>query len=150
MKLSPVSIIDRIKKKLTMTDADVDFKTVALVEAIADELNEKLESGAGRQEVVEYWNSKPELPKVKAVTNGRKRKLEQRCSEPFFRDNYQEGIDRIAASDFCLGRNATGWQATLDFLLQPDALAKVLEGKYDNRPAIARARSVSNLGTICP
>jgi hypothetical protein len=42
-------------------------------------------------------------------------------------------IGRIAASDFCQGKNDRGWVATFDFLIQPSTATKALEGAYDNR-----------------
>ena len=57
---------------------------------------------------------------------------------------------RIAASDFCRGKNDRGWVASIDWVLQPDTAAKVLEGKYDNRqPALMGAgKTVGNVAAL--
>jgi hypothetical protein len=83
--------------------------------------------------VVGYWNTKTELPSVKAVPSGRQRHLEARLKDSFWEENWKEAIDRIAASDFCLGKNDRKWRATFDFLLKPETVTKTMEGQYDNR-----------------
>jgi hypothetical protein len=45
----------------------------------------------------------------------------------------KKAIDRIVVSDFCNGKGERGWEADIDFLLRPDTITKILEGKYDNQ-----------------
>lgn len=85
------------------------------------------------REVVEAWNAVPEFQSVRNLSDGRKKALKARMSEPFFRENWREGIARIAKSDFCKGINGSGWKADIDFFLRPDSLSKIMEGKYDSR-----------------
>lgn len=84
-------------------------------------------------ELVSYWNSFPQLPKVKAVSKDRKRRFKERFKEQGDKEKWVEVIKKISESDFCLANNDRGWVATFDWLLQPDTWVKVLEGKYDNR-----------------
>jgi len=78
------------------------------------------------------WNRKPGLPKIRAITNGRKAKLRARLREKTFADNWGKIIDQIAASDFLIGKNDRGWRADIDWVLANDTnYAKVLEGKYN-------------------
>ena len=42
----------------------------------------------------------------------------------------QRAIDRIPDSPFLLGSDG-GWRADFDFILKPDSVTKILEGKYD-------------------
>lgn len=84
---------------------------------------------------VEFWNSHAELPAVRSVSPSRLRKLQARRKDEFFAANWQAAIDRICQSAFCRGQNDRGWRADFDWFLQPDTAAKVLEGKYDDRPA---------------
>ena len=54
--------------------------------------------------------------------------------DPFFAGNWKKAIERIGASDFCRGLvSGKTWEATIDFLLQPDTVAKAIEGQYDNK-----------------
>lgn len=82
---------------------------------------------------IHYWNKKEVLPKIRSCTNKRKTSFTARMKDQFFRENWKAGIDRIAASDFCTGKNSTGWRADIDFFLRDGSLVKIMEGKYDNR-----------------
>lgn len=75
------------------------------------------------------------IPEPKKLTRDRSAKLKQRLSEHGM-DGWHEACRKVAASDFCRGRNEKGWVADFDFLLQPSSLNKLLEGRYDNRVSI--------------
>ncbi len=47
--------------------------------------------------------------------------------------NWREALDRLATSAFCQGGGKDGWRADIDFFLRPDTVARILEGKYDDR-----------------
>jgi hypothetical protein len=83
--------------------------------------------------VVEAWNAEGSLPKIQSMTDKRRSALKTRMSEPFFRENYAEGIRRAAKSAFCTGTNERGWKATFDWFLQPDSLTRIMEGKYEGK-----------------
>lgn len=95
-------------------------------------------------DVVKCWNTQAHLPKVQTL-NGREHLLRSRMREPFFVSNYAAAIERIARSRFCLGAvDGRGWRATFDWLIRADTIAKVMEGKYDDKPADApKARQYS-------
>jgi hypothetical protein len=84
-------------------------------------------------EVVIYWNQKENLPKVKSFPSNRKKHLAQRLKDPFFAENWKASIDRISKSKFCTGLGEKGWKADIDFLLKPESVTRILEGKYDDR-----------------
>lgn len=80
------------------------------------------------------WNEHcRELPKAQKLTNKRRTAIRARLDDEPDLSIWRQAIERMAASDFCNGKGPTGWVATFDFLLQPDSLTKVQEGKYDNR-----------------
>jgi hypothetical protein len=85
-----------------------------------------------------YWNGCPPLPMIQTMSADRRQHLAQRSSEDFFFQHYQEGIERVAKSFFCLGKNDRGWKATVDWFLRPGTIAKVMEGVYDNRKPVPR------------
>lgn len=86
------------------------------------------------KDFVEYWHSKPGLPKIRALSGGRQEKLLTRMREKLFAENWQEIIDKVAASPHCTGKNGRGWKADIDWILKNDEnYGKVLEGKYDDR-----------------
>lgn len=86
--------------------------------------------------LVAYWNehAHPKLARVRAMTSNRKAALRARLRE-HRPEEFEEAIRRIGASSFCLGAGAQGWVADLDWLLRPGTVARVLEGKYDDRGA---------------
>jgi hypothetical protein len=89
---------------------------------------------------LEIWNAETTAPLPKALTLGssRLRKVHARLRE-HAPDWWQAAIRRVEASAFCRGANDRGWVATFDWLMANDEnVAKVIEGKYDNRSAAVR------------
>jgi len=119
--------------------------------------------------VVDAWNRicagegpGPPLPEVLGVTKQRRQRFVLRCRElaRTLRDGeavcelswWERLFERIRASPFLRGEGESGWQATLDWLLESsEHLVRVLEGAYDARasPVGVRARASPN-GTVTP
>lgn len=92
--------------------------------------------GARSHWLAELWNQHAgNLPKVRDVTSHRKKLIAQRLRDNPHPNYWQEVILKLGKSDFANGKNANGWRATFEFLLQPDTHVKTLEGKYDNQGA---------------
>jgi hypothetical protein len=89
------------------------------------------------QELSVMWNQVARecgLPTCREVSGKRLTRAEARIREHGDPQYWRMVIGRIAASDFCRGVTDRGtWRASFDWLVQPDAHVKVLEGKYDNR-----------------
>ena len=79
-----------------------------------------------------YHKLCPDLPKVRSITDKRKRAIGTRLRERGI-DDFRELFEKAAASDFLRGDNARGWVANFDWLLNEGNMVKVLEGQYDNR-----------------
>jgi hypothetical protein len=89
---------------------------------------------------LEIWNAETTAPFPKALTLGssRLRKVQARLNEHPL-EWWQAAIRRVEASAFCRGANDRGWVATFDWLMANDEnVAKVIEGKYDDRAPGAR------------
>lgn len=69
-------------------------------------------------------------PSIQKVTTKRKQACKARLREDGL-DAIKRAIDKIPGSDFLTGRR-TEWRADIEFLLRPDSVTKILEGKYDN------------------
>jgi hypothetical protein len=83
---------------------------------------------------VEFWNSNcGELPKVASMSDDRMKKLRARRQDSFWVANYEEAVKRVVRSDFCCGKNDRKWKSDFEWMLQPNVVAKIMEGKYDNR-----------------
>jgi hypothetical protein len=103
---------------------------------------EKEGKGNGFPKEVEFWNSNcGDLPKAASVSEARFKKLRQRRQDSFWVSNFEAAVGRILRSDFCTGKNDRGWKADFDWMLQPDVVTKIMEGKYDNRGSVAPAQA---------
>lgn len=92
-----------------------------------------------RQVIEAYHAACPELPRVKAWTERRRRALDARIAErkregkPADTIEYWAGFfAQVAASDFLTGRSGD-FRADLEWLLRPENFLKVIEGRYTNR-----------------
>lgn len=84
------------------------------------------------QEFVAVWNTLAGLPRCLNLSDARRRKIETRLRDAFFSANWREAMPKVQASQFCQGVNDRGWRADIDWFLQPDTCAKIIEGKYQN------------------
>ena len=77
------------------------------------------------------------LPKIKSMTDRRKKKINTRLKDLGGNVDLLEDIfHRVEASDFLTGRIATeeDWIASFDWIFKnQDNLAKIIEGNYDNK-----------------
>ena len=71
------------------------------------------------------------LRSIKSITNKRKRQIEAGLKE-YGLDGFVELFNKVADSIFLCGGGDRGWQADFDWLINPENMQKVLEGKYDN------------------
>ena len=69
------------------------------------------------------------LPKVSALTENDVRMI---CLSPEV--DFREYFTRVERSDFLTGRSGRWKGCTLQWLLRPDTVAKVMNGYYDDRP----------------
>jgi hypothetical protein len=84
------------------------------------------------ESLFDYYNAnRGDLPEARLLTSKRKAAINARlkeCSE----DDIKTVILKARDSDFLSGRDGK-WQASFDWLLNPNNFIKVLEGNYDNR-----------------
>ena len=80
----------------------------------------------------QIWNERMGngFSQVLAWSPKRDRLLAARRREPIWQEKFEVALAKIKANDFLSGRNDRGWRASFDWLLAPDSLLKVLEGKY--------------------
>ena len=78
------------------------------------------------------------LPKADAVTENRVL-LINKARPALNGTGFEEYFRRVAKSDFLTGRSGKWRGCTLDWLLRPDTISKVLNGTYDDRAAPPRA-----------
>lgn len=81
----------------------------------------------------------PSLPSVRTLSDARKKAIKARLNT-YTVEDLHEAFRKAEASDFLKGKNESNWQADFDWILKDANLAKILDGKYDNR-LIVRSRN---------
>ena len=76
------------------------------------------------------------LPKVVKLTSKRRGHINQRWAELKTLEEFEKVFHRVTKSDFLMGR-VKDWKADFDFIISESGMAKILEGKYDNKQAPA-------------
>lgn len=127
-----------------------DFTAEPIIEPITSSLRsdvhpEKSETG----DILEALNAYTEmasrcgLPQIRIFNNTRKRKLSSLLKN-YGIQIWHEALVKIENSDFCTGRKSK-FKADFDFIIQPQAYIRLLEGRYDNERIIKHS-SPSSLG----
>ena len=78
-------------------------------------------------EFMTFWNHHENLPRIRKLTNQRKRFLNSRIKEPEFAENWRLIINKLSRSAFHTGQNKNRWKATVDWLLKDGNYVKILE-----------------------
>ena len=73
-----------------------------------------------------------DLPKVANLTIKRRKACRARLRDDGLAA-IQAAIQRIPTIPFLLGENERGWSAHFDFLIKPDTVTSIIEGKYDGK-----------------
>lgn len=99
------------------------------------------------QEVVDMYHEEcPSLPKVRSLSDMRKKHINARLKEHSM-DELRLAFQKAEASDWCTGRRGN-WKCNLEWMMKSENnLLKILEGNYDNHDSnIERAKdSISRM-----
>jgi len=71
------------------------------------------------------------LRSIKSIKGKRKNKINARLKE-YGLDGFVELFNKVGDSIFLCGGGDRGWRVDFDWLIDPENMQKVLEGKYDN------------------
>lgn len=74
------------------------------------------------------------LPKIIKLNDTRKKSIKARWNEYKDIQVFKDLFNMIEESDFLTGRNTSGWQANLDWIMKGNNMVKILEGNYKNKP----------------
>jgi hypothetical protein len=92
-------------------------------------------------DLMAVWNATvTRLPPCTEMSPDRDRHAKARLRQHPDLDSWREAIRHLDASDFASGENDRGWVANIDFLLKAGTLAKIREGRYDNRARAPTSR----------
>lgn len=73
------------------------------------------------------------LPQCKVLSEARKGAIRARMRAGYTPDDFMTLFQKAADSNFLTGANKRNWSADFDWLIADANMAKVLDGKYDNR-----------------
>ena len=123
------------QKEIADKSSDKSFDVAISEEDIEEEKevdkDKEIYTSDSAQDILDLYRLHcPSLPDVR-VLNKKRKGLINGLLKTFSIDEVIEGFKKAEASDFCKGK--TGWKADFEFLINQNNMAKVLEGKYDNR-----------------
>lgn len=78
-----------------------------------------------------YNNTCISFSKITALSDSRKKLIKARA-EQYDLDTIKQVFENAERSDFLKGKNARGWKANFDWLMNDANFAKVLDGNYNN------------------
>jgi hypothetical protein len=84
------------------------------------------------EEVLEAWNAKGVFSSAEVLNDKRRKSLNARIKERFFRENWRKALDIAAETSFLTGGGARGWVADLDWFIKPGSVVAIIEGKYSS------------------
>ena len=105
---------------------DKDTTTEAAAENEIDKIPYKTIIG-------DYNETCVSLARAVTVTENRKKAIGARWKNIKSLEEFHQYFVRVEKSDFLRGKNDRQWKADFDWLMNEQNMAKVLEGKYDNR-----------------
>ena len=76
------------------------------------------------------------FPKIININGQRKKAVSARWNEYKSIQAFEELFRKAEASSFLKGHNDRNWKADFDWLMKPTNMAKVLEGKYDDKGGV--------------
>ena len=80
-----------------------------------------------------YHSTCISFPKVRTLTENRKKAINARLRTGYTLEDFQRLFEMAENSDFLKGKNNRNWSADFDWLIKDANMAKVLEGKYENK-----------------
>lgn len=79
----------------------------------------------------------------------RMKSFNARLRDSHWIDNWRTALAKAAALLWLRGENARQWVADIDWFLRPRTVARILEGKYDDRPARnGQANGAARFGSV--
>jgi len=85
------------------------------------------------QKFVAKWNGLPApVHEIRRLSPQRKAKLKTRHGDDYWRDHWEDALDRAAKIPGLMGDNDRNWSIDFDWFMRPDTVLKLLEGKWAN------------------
>jgi len=128
--------VNTSKQQLAHTDTDADIDKDADIEE-KEVTSANADSSTPFDSIVDQWNDvcgSNGCPRVRTVTEARKKHMRTRWKQPGFREAYAEVLKKVTESPFLSGGDGK-WRAPFDWLMKsPENWIKVMEGNYAASP----------------
>jgi len=89
------------------------------------------------ERIMRAWNrmaDDTECSRIRELSTSRRKTLNARLKEPFFRENWLHVLHLIAESSFLQGKNDINWKCDFDWYINETNFVKIAEGKYNQTP----------------
>jgi predicted phage replisome organizer/uncharacterized phage protein (TIGR02220 family) len=121
---------------VTVTECNATEEDKEKEEEKEKEKDKEKEKGSNinYQKIVDmYHHTCLSYPKVRALSDARKKTIKARCNNGYTLKDFQEVFEKAERSSFLKGENNRKWSATFDWLIKDSNFAKVLDGNYDDK-----------------
>lgn len=121
-----------VEPQINHTDTDTDTEVINTPlnppRGKGDDETDLLER---ERKFVELWNSTPGVitNRGDALTKARRRKFRSRLKDRDWPANMRDAIKKFPLQ--CFADRDDGWKPDMDWILAPDSVSRILEGKYD-------------------
>ncbi|MBN2292342.1 MAG: helix-turn-helix transcriptional regulator [Pirellulales bacterium] len=97
-------------------------------------------------EFIDTWNKTEGVKRCrgKKLTDTRRRVFRTRLKKKEWFANYQLALKKFPLK--CTTADPNGWRPDMDWILKPDSVTKILEGKYDWTPSSGNGKQKSTIG----
>lgn len=86
--------------------------------------------------IVELYNSIcVSFPQVTKLSDARKKTIKARLNSGYTIDDLKKAFEMSEESNFLKGANDRNWRADFDWMMKDSNIAKILDGKYSNKPS---------------
>lgn len=131
-------------------DKDKEYIDISKDISLSTEVDEPLQPelpAVSCQDIVDLYHAICiSYPKIRKITNARKKAIKARLRE-YSKDDIKAAFEKAEASSFMKGNNSRNWSASFDWMMDGNHLPKILEGNYDNKgkaPAPQKSNSFNN------
>lgn len=117
----------------TMSDKSIEIRDKS-IENRDKEIEKEKRKSIDYQEIANaYKETCVSLPAIRSLSENRKKAIRARLNSGYTQDDFITLFRKAQDSDFLKGKNDRNWSADFDWLIKDANMAKVLEGKYDNK-----------------
>lgn len=122
-----------VTQDVTQCNATEEEKEEEIEKEIEKEENKIVEINKRGEDIIKLYRELcPHLPPFEIISTMIKETLNNSLNE-YTLEQFETVFRKASASTFLCGKNERKWVATFDWLVQSDNMAKVLNGKYDDR-----------------